>query len=78
MCIRDSGYVVQPGDYLSKIAAACYGDAGRWREIWDTNRDRVMDDGRVFSSPDRIYVDWTLRIPGGCAGGVGTSDRVDE
>ena len=62
-----SDYVVQPGDYLGKIAAHCYGDGSRWREIWEANRDRVMDDGRTFSNPNLIYVGWTLRIPDGCA-----------
>ena len=62
-----SDYVVQPGDYLSKIAGHCYGDGSRWREIWEANRDRVMDDGRTFSNPNLIYIGWTLRIPDGCA-----------
>ena len=61
-----SDYVVQPGDYLSRIAAHCYGNGARWREIWAANRDRVMDDGRTFSNPDVVYIGWTLRIPGGC------------
>lgn len=61
-----SDYVVQAGDYLGRIASHCYGDASRWREIWDANRDRVMDDGRTFSNPNLIHVGWTLRIPGGC------------
>ena len=59
-------YVIQAGDYLSKVAARCYGAGGRWREIWEANRDRVMGDGRTFSNPDLIHVGWTLRIPGGC------------
>ena len=61
-----SDYVVQPGDYLSKIAAHCYGDGSRWREIWEANRDRVMDDGRTFSNPNLIYFGWTLSIPDSC------------
>ena len=61
-----SDYVVQAGDYLSKIAGHCYGDGSRWREIWEANRDRVMDDGRTFSNPNLIYVGWTLSIPDGC------------
>ena len=64
-----SDYVVQAGDYLSRIAAHCYGDGSRWREIWEANRDRVMEDGRTFSNPNLVYVGWTLRIPGGCTPG---------
>ena len=59
-------YVIQAGDYLSKVAARCYGADGRWREIWEANRDRVMRDGRTFSDPDLIQAGWTLLIPGGC------------
>ena len=62
-----SDYVVQAGDYLGRIAAHCYGDGSRWREIWEANSDRVMDDGRTFSNPNLIYIGWTLRIPDGCA-----------
>ena len=61
-----SDYVVQAGDYLGRIAAHCYGEASRWREIWEANRDRVMGDGRTFSNPNLIYIGWTLRIPDGC------------
>lgn len=62
-------YVVQPGDTLWRIAAACYGEGRRWPDIWDANRDRVMDDGRTFSNANLIRVGWTLTIPGGCEGG---------
>ena len=60
---------MQAGDYLSRIAAHCYGDGSRWREIWEANRDRVMEDGRTFSNPNLVYVGWALRIPGGCTPG---------
>ena len=60
---------MRPGDTLWRIAARCYGDGRRWPEVWDANRDRVMDDGRTFSSPHVIRVGWALAIPGGCEGG---------
>ena len=63
---RAGNYVVQPGDSLSAIASRCYGDGTRWRTIWEANRERVMDDGRTFSSPDLLYVGWSLRLPDGC------------
>ena len=61
-------YVVRSGDTLWRIAAHCYGEGRRWPEIWDANRDRVMDDGRTFSNANLIRVGWTLSIPGECAG----------
>ena len=62
----DGDYVVRSGDTLWRIAASCYGEGRRWTEIWDANRDRVMDDGRTFSSANLIRVGWTLTIPDGC------------
>ena len=59
-------HVVRPGDTLWRIAAECYGEGRRWRDIWDANRERVMDDGRTFSNANLIRVGWTLTLPGGC------------
>jgi nucleoid-associated protein YgaU len=49
-------YVVQPGDTLSGIAKTQLGDAGRWRDIFDLNRDVIAD-------PDRIFPDQVLLLP---------------
>lgn len=49
-------YTVKPGDSLSKIAKAFYGDMKRWNEIYEANRDRIKN-------PDLIQPGWTLRIP---------------
>lgn len=49
-------YTVKSGDSLSKIAKELYGDAKRWNEIYEANRDRVQN-------PDLIQPGWTLRIP---------------
>ena len=49
-------YVVQSGDMLSKIAQKSYGSAGKWRRIYDANRD-------VLASPDALKVGMRLRIP---------------
>jgi nucleoid-associated protein YgaU len=49
-------YVVKPGDSLSKIAKAVYGDADRWTEIFEANKDEVKD-------PNRIEAGQELRIP---------------
>ena len=49
-------YVAKAGDSLSKIAKAVYGDADRWQEIFEANKDKIQD-------PDRIAVGLALRIP---------------
>ncbi len=49
-------YVVKPGDNLSKIAKAVYGDASRWQEIFEANKDTLKD-------PNLIRVGQELRIP---------------
>jgi uncharacterized membrane protein YqiK len=49
-------YVVKPGDTLSGIAQQMYGKAGRWREIYEANKD-------VIKKPNLIRPGWKLRIP---------------
>jgi hypothetical protein len=50
-------YVVKPGDTLSKIAKDAYGDANRWREIFEANKDKI-------ENPSVIRPGWELLIPG--------------
>jgi len=50
-------YVVVKGDSLSKIAKREYGDAAKWRRIYEANKDIIKD-------PDLIYPGQTLKIPG--------------
>jgi nucleoid-associated protein YgaU len=49
-------YVVQSGDSLSKIAKELLGDAARWPEIFELNKDQIED-------PNLIRVGQELRIP---------------
>jgi nucleoid-associated protein YgaU len=49
-------YTVQKGDTLSKIAEHYYGNASKWRVIFEANTDLIKD-------PDLIYPGQTLRIP---------------
>jgi nucleoid-associated protein YgaU len=49
-------YEVQSGDSLSKIAKEIYGDASRWNDIFEANRDKLSD-------PDEIRVGQELVIP---------------
>jgi len=50
-------YVVVKGDSLSKIAKREYGDANKWRTIYEANTDLIKD-------PDLIYPGQELKIPG--------------
>ena len=54
----DSGktYVVVNGDSLSKIAKREYGDASKWRQIYEANKDLIKD-------PDLIYPGQELKVP---------------
>jgi nucleoid-associated protein YgaU len=49
-------HVVQRGDTLSGIAEHRLGDADRWPEIFELNRELVDD-------PDRIFPDQVLTLP---------------
>ena len=49
-------YVVVKGDSLSKIAKREYGDANKWRTIYEANKDLIND-------PDLIYPGQELRVP---------------
>ena len=51
-------YTVAKGDTLSKIAKQFYGNANRWHEIFDANRDQI-------SNPDLIRPGQVLKIPAG-------------
>jgi nucleoid-associated protein YgaU len=49
-------YVVQPGDSLSKIAKEVLGDASRWPEIFEANKDQIKD-------PNLIHPGQELKMP---------------
>jgi ABC-type amino acid transport substrate-binding protein len=49
-------YKVKPGDTLSGIAKARYGNMSRWKEIWQLNSGRIAD-------PNLIEIGWELVVP---------------
>lgn len=49
-------YTVVGGDSLSRIAKRYYGDASKWKLIFEANRDRIKN-------PDLIQIGWVLTIP---------------
>jgi nucleoid-associated protein YgaU len=52
----DQTYTIESGDSLSKIAKHFYGDASKWRQIFEANRDTIKD-------PDLIHPGHTIKIP---------------
>lgn len=51
-----SEHILIRGDYLSRLAKDWCGEAGRWREIYEANRDRIDD-------PEYIAIGQSLRRP---------------
>lgn len=49
-------YTVVAGDNLSKIAKKFYGDANKWKKIFEANRDTVKN-------PDLIHPGQVLKVP---------------
>ncbi len=49
-------YTVVKGDNLSRIAEKTLGDADRWKDIYEANKDTIKD-------PNTIYVGQKLNIP---------------
>ena len=49
-------YEVKPGDSLSKIAKAEYGNANAWPKIYEANKDILKD-------PNKIFPGQKLKIP---------------
>ncbi|WP_309398084.1 LysM peptidoglycan-binding domain-containing protein [Cerasicoccus maritimus] len=49
-------YTVVSGDTLTRISAKVYGEAGRWQDIFEANRD-------LLPNPNALRVGQTLKIP---------------
>ena len=49
-------YVVKSGDTLSKISKEFYGDANKYMDIFNANKDKLSD-------PDKIKIGQELNIP---------------
>ena len=49
-------YTVVAGDSLSNIAKRTYGDANRWRAIYELNKD-------IIKNPDLIYPGQVFTLP---------------
>lgn len=64
-------YTTKTGDDLSKIAKMIYGDALKWREIYERNKEQIKD-------PNVIYANQTLIIPDTATAQVNTDTTAQE
>lgn len=59
-------YIVKKGDSLAKIAQQYYGNAGRWVDIYNANRDYIIGEAQKRGAPTDgsiIYSGMGLGIP---------------
>ena len=57
---------VQRGESVETFAQRTLGDATRWSEIWDLNRDQAVGpDGATWSVAWKLAAGWDLRLPAG-------------
>ncbi|ADJ29388.1 LysM peptidoglycan-binding domain-containing protein [Nitrosococcus watsonii] len=54
--INSKSVTIQRGDSLSSLAARVYGDANKWRVIYEANQDKIKN-------PDQLLVGTKLTIP---------------
>jgi 5'-nucleotidase len=55
--VPEQTYEVKAGDTLLSIAEEFYGDATKWRRIYDANKDLIGAD------PDKLKLEQKLKIP---------------
>ena len=55
--VAEKSYTIKGGDTLSDIAQEQLGDAGRWKEIYELNKDVIGD------NPDMIHPGKKLKLP---------------
>ena len=55
---------VQRGESIETFAQRLLGDANRWPEMWDLNKDKeVGPDGEIWTAPWKLGAGWDLRLP---------------
>ncbi len=54
-------YVVLPGDSLHFISLRCYGDRGKWRVIYEANKETLSE--AVLADTRRLIAGQVLKIP---------------
>jgi predicted nucleic acid-binding Zn-ribbon protein len=46
--VSEGQYLVTGGDFLSKIAAAVYNDASKWHQIYEANKNQIVEPSLIF------------------------------
>ena len=54
--VAENQYLVTRGDFLFKIAAELYNNAGKWHKIYEANKQQIV-------APDLIFPAQVLEIP---------------
>ena len=55
---------VQRGESIETFAQRLLGDANRWPELWELNKDQqVGPDGEAWTAPWKVAAGWDLRLP---------------
>ena len=55
---------VQRGESIETFAQRLLGDADRWPELWELNKDQAVGpDGEVWTAPWKLGAGWDLRLP---------------
>ena len=68
---------VQRGESIETFAQRLLGDAGRWPEIWELNKDQdVGPDGEAWTAPWKLGAGWDLRLPADAVPVVGADDSA--
>ncbi|OFZ20186.1 MAG: hypothetical protein A2X94_09795 [Bdellovibrionales bacterium GWB1_55_8] len=49
-------YLIKIGDTLGTISRDVYGNPGRWKEIWQNNRQMIHDPNKIFAGFHLYYV----------------------
>lgn len=53
----ETTYTTKTGDNLSKIAKELYGDANKWRDIYECNKDQIKDPNLIWSNQILVIPD---------------------
>lgn len=70
-------YEVEPRDTLWGIAESHLHDPFRWPEIFEMNKGKVQQDGRMLTDPDLIQPGWKLDMPADAVG-LGDPDAAES
>ena len=57
-------YEIRRGDTLGKISNNVYGTPGKWKKLWENNRQLIRDPNKIFAGFSLYYVaDGSMQQP---------------